>query len=119
MTRPRKFSDTDIENGAYVEIGGGSQLAQVLRYRRDSKWKQYGYDVLPMNNGTGDAYGVYSSFIPETFIHVADMTRWQKSKDNRYWHKVTPAYVPSGDGDATGGGPYTSGSAIEESGGDD
>jgi hypothetical protein len=30
-----------------------------------------------------------------------------------------PVGMPSGDGDATGGGPYTPGSAIEESGGEE
>jgi hypothetical protein len=30
-----------------------------------------------------------------------------------------PWFTPSGDGDATGGGPYTSGSAIEEFGSED
>lgn len=45
--------------------------------------------------------------------------------DGEWWPVRRPSEpwflpgTPSGDGDATGGGPYTPGSAIEESGGDE
>lgn len=107
----RKISNRQIERGkAYVEIGMGGQLAQVIRQTR--RYRQDGYDVLPLDNGKGDPFGVYTTFVPETFARVADMSTW-KREGNR-WTKVTPPYTPSGDGDATGGGPYIPGSAIEE-----
>lgn len=83
----QKFTDREIETGAYIEIGGGSQLAQVIR--RVRRFRQDGYDVLPLNSGTGDAYGVYTQFYPEPFAHRADMARWEKpTKDRVYWKKI-------------------------------
>jgi len=121
MSKTWKFSIRKIEKGeAFVEIGGGSQLAQVIRQTR--RYRQDGYDVLPLNSGTGDAHGVYTQFVPEIFAHPADMTRWEKPTAERaYWRKIrpVPAQRASDDGDATGGGPYTPGSAIEEFGGDE
>lgn len=81
-----KIGYRKIEKGqAYVEIGGGCQLAQVYRITR--RFRQDGYDVMPLNCGTGDPYGVYTTFIPDAFAHVADMTTW-KRLDNGTWRKL-------------------------------
>jgi hypothetical protein len=80
-----KFSDEEIENGAYIEISGGSQIAQV--YRRERKYRQDGYVAMPLNCGSGDPYGVYTTWIPESLAHRADMTRWLKSEDGSKWVK--------------------------------
>lgn len=117
MSKNWKITTRQIEKGAYVVVNF-SQLAQVIRQTR--KFRQDGYDVLPLNSGTGDPYGVYTTFIPEIFARVADMTQWEKPTGDRpYWRKVTPQYVPSDDGDSTGGGPQINAENAAEYGDDD
>lgn len=88
MSYTYKIGVRKIEKGqAFVEIGGGSQLAQVIRQK--VRYRQHGYDVLPLNSGTGDAHGVYTQFVPDAFAHVADMSRWERpTAERNYWRKI-------------------------------
>lgn len=88
MSYSYKIGFRKIEKGeAFVEISGGSQLAQVIR--QTVRYRQHGYDVLPLNSGTGDAHGVYTQFIPDAFAHPADMSRWERpTAERNYWKKI-------------------------------
>ena len=45
-----------IKPGSYVIRGGGTQLARYIKPER--KYGTNGHRVMPLNNGTGDGYGM-------------------------------------------------------------
>jgi hypothetical protein len=87
MSYSYKIGFRAIERGAFVEIDFGSRLAQVIR--QTVKYRQPGYDVLPLPSVSNPAQGVYSQFIPDTFAKPADMNKWVRSDDGRLWIKKT------------------------------
>lgn len=60
-------------NATYVVIGGGSQLAEVIREER--KFRQDGYIILPYPNGTSDGHGM-TSWLPKTFAKATSIDDW-------------------------------------------
>lgn len=70
----------------YVVIGGGSQLAEVLREER--RYGQAVYLALPLNCGAGDPYGMYAQWRPASSTPVADMSQWTYDARLNRWSKV-------------------------------
>jgi hypothetical protein len=56
----------------YVAIGGGSQLAKVIREER--KFRTDGLMILPLANGTSDGFGMtqWMAFNGAVFTTMAD-----------------------------------------------
>lgn len=76
----------------YVVIGGGSQLAIVDVPER--KYRQDGYRLSPLNNGTGDGWG-YTVWYPARQVDgaTADLTEWEYYPRANQWRKINRRLV--------------------------
>lgn len=76
----------------YAVIGGGSQLAIVERPER--KYRQDGYRLSPLNNGTGDGWGMmvwYPARIVDSSAAV--MSEWEYYPRINQWRKTNRRIV--------------------------
>lgn len=61
--------------GDYVEFSFG-RIGRVIRETPKTSKRPEGYDILPCNTGTGDAWGMYSQNYPKSQCRDADMSVW-------------------------------------------
>lgn len=76
----------------YVVIGGGSQLAIVERPER--KYRQDGYMLAPLNNGTGDGWGLLVWYpARQVDASAADLSQWEYYPRVNQWRKTNRRIV--------------------------
>lgn len=74
----------------YVEYGFGS-LGEVISETPRTSRRPVGVNVLPLNTGSGDAFGLATVWYPAANVRDADMSLWRYDTAHNIYRRINTA----------------------------